>query len=45
MMALSIGDLWKLRTEFADEYEKLMEDAGDRMQRAHNLKMKAMEHA
>lgn len=42
MMSLSVNDLWKLRTEFADEYEKLMEDGAKRFKRAHNLKMKAM---
>lgn len=44
LLVLSIKDLWALKSEFVEEYEKLLEDAGRRLTRLHNHQIKAIEH-
>lgn len=41
LLSLSILDINRIRLEFMEEYEKLMDDGGRQLQKALILKMKA----
>ena len=41
-MLLSLGDLYRMKQEFLEAYEKLFNDSYSRLRRALTLKLKAM---